>query len=69
MRATGGANWNVTAMTVLDTTLRPTAASLPAETRSVCGESRITGRVIERYWYSPYGQLEAVVAAHPFDYP
>jgi RHS repeat-associated protein len=28
----------------------------------------LTGRVIERYWYSPYGQLEAVVAAHPFDY-
>jgi RHS repeat-associated protein len=44
MRATGGANWNVTAV------------------------SDLTGRVIERYWYSPYGQLEAVVAAHPFDY-
>jgi len=28
----------------------------------------LTGRVIERYWYSPYGELEAVVAAHPFDY-
>jgi len=28
----------------------------------------LTGRIIERYWYSPYGELEAVVAAHPFDY-
>jgi RHS repeat-associated protein len=27
----------------------------------------LTGRVIEQYWYSPYGQLEAHVAAHPFD--
>jgi hypothetical protein len=28
----------------------------------------LTGRVIEQYWYSPYGQLEAHVAAHPFDF-
>jgi RHS repeat-associated protein len=28
----------------------------------------LTGRVIEQYWYSPYGQLEAHVASHPFDF-
>jgi len=28
----------------------------------------LTGRVLERYFYSPYGQLEAVIDAHPFDY-
>jgi hypothetical protein len=28
----------------------------------------LTGRIIEQYWYSPYGQLEAHVAAHPFDF-
>jgi RHS repeat-associated protein len=28
----------------------------------------ITGRVLERYFYSPYGQLEAVISSHPFDY-
>jgi RHS repeat-associated protein len=28
----------------------------------------LTGRVIEQYWYSPYGLLEAHVAAHPFDF-
>ncbi len=64
----GSVNWNVTAMTVLDTTPNASRFSrrLVAEGRG--GESRITGRVLERYWYSPYGELEAVVAAHPFDY-
>jgi len=28
----------------------------------------ITGRVLERSFYSPYGQLEAVISKHPFDY-
>ncbi|MCB9850297.1 MAG: hypothetical protein H6817_06290 [Phycisphaerales bacterium] len=28
----------------------------------------LTGRVVERYWYSPYGELEAHVAVHPFDF-
>jgi len=28
----------------------------------------LTGRVLERYFYSPYGQLEAVISNHPFDY-
>jgi len=28
----------------------------------------ITGRVLERSFYSPYGQLEAVISNHPFDY-
>jgi len=35
---------------------------------NVTAMTDLTGRVIERYWYSPYGELEAVVAAHPFDY-
>jgi len=35
---------------------------------NVTAMTDLTGRIIERYWYSPYGQLEAVVAAHPFDY-
>ncbi len=30
--------------------------------------TEITGRVLERYFYSPYGQLEAVISSHPFDY-
>ncbi|MCB9850298.1 MAG: hypothetical protein H6817_06295 [Phycisphaerales bacterium] len=28
----------------------------------------LTGRVVEQYWYSPYGELEAHVAVHPFDF-
>jgi RHS repeat-associated protein len=28
----------------------------------------ITGRVLERSFYSPYGQLEAVISSYPFDY-
>jgi len=35
---------------------------------NVTAMTDLTGRIIERYWYSPYGELEAVVAAHPFDY-
>jgi RHS repeat-associated protein len=35
---------------------------------NVTGLTDLTGRVIEQYWYSPYGQLEAHVAAHPFDF-
>jgi RHS repeat-associated protein len=35
---------------------------------NVTALSDLTGRVIEQYWYSPYGQLEAHVAAHPFDF-
>jgi len=35
---------------------------------NVTAMTDLTGRVIERYWYTPYGELEAVVAAHPFDY-
>jgi len=27
----------------------------------------LMGRPIERYWYSPYGELEAQVVLHPFD--
>jgi hypothetical protein len=28
----------------------------------------LTGRVLERNWYSPYGELEVVHEAHPYDY-
>ena len=32
------------------------------------GLSDVTGRVLERYYYSPYGELEVVRDAHFFDY-
>ena len=35
---------------------------------NVIGLTDITGRSLERYYYSPYGELEAVRDAHFFDY-
>ncbi len=35
---------------------------------NVIGLSDVTGRVLERYYYSPYGELEVVRDAHFFDY-
>jgi hypothetical protein len=47
------------------------AGTTPAQRRAnynVTNITDLTGRVLERYYYSPYGELEVSIDAHFFDY-